>query len=226
MKTIFTLAFLFVALWGQAATLTTNVIYKNYFTTNANPQLPTLTQIIVTNQTIYQTQLVNQIITTNLQVTQTNIVNNEITTNLTIVNDFRVSRFATFNTFIVTNGIDFAQSNMDSTITTNQLDFSTGPSDFSWTNMVTNVVCQFTNIWTGGVTNRKYNFFFEGATNNGPNYTVTFLVPNPDGVVFRWGAINPTNGASSFTVTNNHGASASLTLWNTNRIEAFYSPTL
>lgn len=198
---------------------------------------------ITTNLIVYQTNIVNQTITTNLTVinnetiNQTNFVNYTITTNLTVINEFittnitvtgnlKVVNSSFFNTEVVTNGISEIQSNADSTQTTNMFNFGLGTRWYYWTNMVTNVVVQLTNVWGGGVSNRTMNFFFTGATNGGPNYTVLFTVPNPAGVAFRWGVFNPTNGATSFTVTNNSTASAVLTLWNTNVIEAFYSPGL
>ncbi len=189
-------------------------------------QTQTVNQTITTNLTVYQTNINNYTIITNLTVIQTNIVNEQITTNLTVVNDFRVARFSTFNTFLTTNGISTVQSNMTSTVTTNQIDVGAGPDHYYWTNMVTNVVCQLTNTWGAGVSNRTISMFFQGATNNGPNFTVTLLVPNPAGVTFYWGAYILTNGSITFTVTNNHATSTAFTPWRTNVIEGLYTPLL
>lgn len=129
-----------------------------------------------------------------------------------------------FDNIIVTNAFNRIRSLVPSTTTTQQIDVATGPTAYYWTNMVTNVVCQLTNVWTASVSNRVLDFFFTGATNGGPNYTVTFNCPNPAGVIFRWGIFSATNGATSFTVTNNVRVGASLTIWDTNLVEAYFSP--
>jgi|SRR6185436_19871301 len=118
------------------------------------------------------------------------------------------------------------RTNPASTLTAVSCSFDTnGPRYWFWTNMVTNVTVNLTNTWSATRTNRTLDFFFTGATNNGPNYTVTFQTLNPAGVVYRWGIFSLTNGATSFSVTNNGGAGASLTLWNTNLVEGYFSPT-
>lgn len=124
---------------------------------------------------------------------------------------------------LATNAIGRLRSLVTSTATTNQIDIASGPQAYYWTNMVTNIVLQVTNVWTAGVTNRSIDFFFTGATNNGPTYTVTFDCPNPAGVNFRWGWNSATNGATSFSVTNSQRAAATLTMWETNVGEAFFS---
>lgn len=111
-----------------------------------------------------------------------------------------------------------------STATTNQIDWANGPAAYYWTNMVTNVVLQVTNVWTAGVTNRSLDFFFQGATNNGPNFTVLVTCPNPAGVNLRWGWNSTTNGNADLTVTNNRRAGLVLTMWETNEVEAYWSP--
>jgi len=130
----------------------------------------------------------------------------------------------TFDNIVLTNGVNHIRKQVNSTLTTNQINVATGPQYYFWTNMVTNVVLQITNTWSIGVTNRTLDFFFTGATNTGPNYTVTFTCPNPSGFVFRWGLYSITNGGTSFTITNNMAAGASITFWETNLAECYFSP--
>jgi hypothetical protein len=132
---------------------------------------------------------------------------------------------ANFDSITVTNAFNRIRSLVPSTTLVKQIDFATGPTAYYWTNMVTNITLQITNTWVGSVSNRVIDFFFTGATNTGPNYTVTFSCPDPSGLIFRWGTYSVTNGANAFAVTNNSGAGVSLTLWDTNLIEAYYSPT-
>lgn len=129
-----------------------------------------------------------------------------------------------FDNVLVTNAINMIRYQPASTLTTVQVDVANGPQSYYWTNMVNNVTCQFTNLWTSGVSNRPINFFFNGAVGGGSDYTVTFTCPNPGGVAFHWSPFIPTNGATSFTVTNGHTASAISTAFDTNAVESFYSP--
>lgn len=131
---------------------------------------------------------------------------------------------STFSTVFVSNGVKRLRQLIPSTTTTQQIDVAAGPVAYYWTNMVTNVVLQFTNIFVASVSNSPIDFFFTGATNNGPNYTVTFTCPNPAGVDFRWGLYSASNGLTSVTVTNNARLGASLTAWDTNLVEVYYSP--
>lgn len=137
---------------------------------------------------------------------------------------YTVTGAGSVSNLFITNGIGRARTLVPSTSLTVQIDVANGVSAYYWTNMVTNVVCQFTNMFVAGVTNRVIDFFFTGATNNGPNYTVTFTCPNPAGVDFRWGLFSVTNGATTFSVTNNTRFGASLTPWDTNVVEGYFSP--
>lgn len=107
--------------------------------------------------------------------------------------------------------------------TTQQVDVITAQNNWFLTNAVTNIVFQFTNVWTMGVSNRTFEFFFEGATNNGPTYTASFNCPNPGGVVFKWGGNSPTNGNSDVTIRAGQTASAYLKFWRSNLVEAYCS---
>lgn len=109
-----------------------------------------------------------------------------------------------------------------STATTNQIDF-TLQNSYRWTNMATNIVLQLTNIIEGA----EIDYYFTGATNAGPDYTVFLTIPNPGGVNVRWGINSPTNGPTSFTVTNNARASLFTKVWldtTSTNIEAFWQP--
>lgn len=107
-----------------------------------------------------------------------------------------------------------------STGTTNQIDPSIANS-YRWTNMTTNVTIQLTNL----VADSELDFYFTGGTNTGPNYTVFFTVPNPAGVLIHWGGNSPTNGPTSFTVTNNQRMAAFVRTWletTTTNLEAYW----
>ena len=137
-----------------------------------------------------------------------------VKTNLTVTTDL------SSGSLTVTGMVRRIPLLVSSANTTNQIDPSL-QSFYKWTNMVTNIVLQLTNLWEG----TELNFYFTGGTNAGPNYTVTFAVPNPAGVNIHWGANSPTNGATSFTVTNNTRVTAYLgTVYETTstNIEAYY----
>ena len=134
------------------------------------------------------------------------------------------SNLVTYLQGINTNGISYVTYTTNSTSLTNIIDVTSGGSYYYLSNMVTNVVFNITNtMQLGNSTNKTLNFFFTGATNGGPNYTVTFACPSPSGFVFRWGINSATNGSSStFTVTNNYAVGASLTFWASNFAECYY----
>jgi len=94
-----------------------------------------------------------------------------------------------------------------STALTAQID-GTLQNSYRWTNMVTNITCQLTNIVEG----QEIDYYFTGGTNTGPNYTVSYTVPNPSGVLIHWGD-GITNGPTSFTVTNNTRVAAFTKAW-------------
>lgn len=116
------------------------------------------------------------------------------------------------------------RTNFASTVRVNQIDIASKVRSYYWTNMVTNITLQLTNVFNLGPANRTIDFFFTGATNNGPNFTATFTCPAPGGVIFRWGLFSTTNGTTTFTVTNNAALGVSLTLWDTNLVEGYSSP--
>jgi len=154
-----------------------------------------------------------------------------IGTNWNVVSDGRFSTAgaaASFPTAIkidnllATNAIGRLRSLVPSPNTTNQIDIANGPMAYYWTNMATNIVLQCTNVWTAGVTNRTIDFFFTGHASL--PFNVTFTCPNPAGVAFRWGFNSATNGLTSFTVTNGMAVGASLTFWETNLAEVYFSP--
>lgn len=128
-----------------------------------------------------------------------------------------------FDNILITNALNRIISRVASTVTTQQIDVVAGPSVYYWPLVNSNIVCQFTNMWTSQVSNRVIDFFFNGGA---ADKTVTFVCPNPGGVAFRWGVFSVTNGATSFTITNGHTGSASTSPFDTNVIEGFYSPGL
>lgn len=107
-----------------------------------------------------------------------------------------------------------------STATTNQID-GTLQNSYRWTNMVTNIVLQLTNVVEG----QEIDYWFTGSTNTGPNYTVLFTFPNGgSSLAFRWGD-GITNGAASFIVTNNTRVAAFTKVWletSMTNIEAYF----
>jgi hypothetical protein len=122
---------------------------------------------------------------------------------------------------LATNAIGRLRSLVPSLNTTNQIDIASGPTAYYWTNLATNIVLQATNVWTAGVTNRTLDFFFTGHATL--PFTVTFACPSPAGVAFRWGQNSATNGLTSFTVTNGLCVGATVTFWETNLAEAYFS---
>ncbi|SRR6266498_2891056 len=184
------------------------LVVSNVYVTNLFSGKISVTNLYSTN--IYVSNIYGQtIITTNLYVS--NIVAQTIV----------VSGGSTFDNITVTNGVNHVRSSVNSSSTTNQIDAARGPQYYYWTNMVTNVVLQVTNVFPLGITNRTLDFFFTGGSSD---YTVTFSCPNPGGVVFHWGQWSATNGATSFTVTNGHAAGAALTFWESNLVEGYFSP--
>lgn len=110
-----------------------------------------------------------------------------------------------------------------STALTDQID-GTLQNSYRWTNMVTNIVLQLTNIIEG----QEIDYYFTGGTNTGPNYTVSYTVPNPAGVWIHWGD-GITNGPTSFTVTNGTRVAAFTKAWleftngvTTTNLEAYF----
>lgn len=126
-----------------------------------------------------------------------------------------------FDTVLTTNGWFRLQTNL-STSVTQQVDYANGPSAYYLTKIATNRVFQFTNVWVAGVSNRVIDFFL-GGSDNAIDYTVTFLCPNPAGVVFQWGVNSVTNGPTTVTVTNGMALGVSITGWQSNTFEGYFS---
>lgn len=124
------------------------------------------------------------------------------------------------NTALVNGEFNF-QTNLTSA-TTQQIDYAYGPADYFWTKISTNMVFQFTNLWIAGISNRTINFYV-GGSDDGNNYTVTFVCPNPGGVTFKYGLNSLTNGATTVTVTNARAWAASATPWKSNLVEVYHS---
>lgn len=169
---------------------------------------------ITTNQITYETNIVNYLITTNLITYETNISNISYVTNLNVVNEYVSNIFVT--NIVVYNGL--WQTNRTKTIATNTtsltLDFL-GEKD--WydcpTLMETNVTLSPTNLMAG----RELWVFFSAA--NG-NYDVS--ITNAAAVDVRWNLNCPTNGSTSFTVTNGGRAELCLTVRTNNILHAVY----
>lgn len=164
---------------------------------------------VVTNQLVYQTNINNYTTTTNLVVYETNINNVSITTNLYSSN--------IFTTNITVSG-DIYRTNRTVTIATNATSSTLNfLSDKDWYEvpalLVTNLVLSPTNLMAG----REVWIFFSAA--NG-NYDVT--ITNTAGDAIRWNMNGPTNGSTSFTVTNGQRAELVLTCRSNNVIHAVY----
>lgn len=117
-----------------------------------------------------------------------------------------------------TNGITASNNYVTTTSLTNYINVLNSSTYFFWTNMVTNVVVNLTNVasLTGA---RTLNFFFTGGISN---YTATFLFPNDATTTNRWGINSATNGGTGITVSNNHAVGVSMTLWNSNTVESYF----
>lgn len=125
-----------------------------------------------------------------------------------------------FQTVITSNGWFRLQGTL-STAPTNQVDYL-GTNALYLNKITTNLVLQFTNLWTAGVSNKVIDLYI-GGSDNGINYTVTFTCPNPGGVVFKYGINSFTNGPTTVTVTNGRAWAASATAWQSNLVEVYFS---
>lgn len=147
--------------------------------------------------------------TTNLFVSQTNIVNVTISTNIYVSN-------IVVTNIVVQSGL--WQTNRTITIASNAtsktLDFL---SERDWYDvpilMETNLVLSPTNLMAG----REIWVFFSAGN---CNYDVT--ITNTAGTAIYWNFNSPTNGNSSFTVTNGYKAELSIVCRTNNILHAVY----
>jgi len=212
--------------------ITTNIfVNQNLFVSNIFATNIFATNIYATNIFVDQSITVSNVYVTNIFGANARVTNlyatNIYATNLFVTNITVFSLLIgnpQFDTITLTNGDSHISSLISSTATSAQIDVARGPIYYYMTNMMTNIVLQLTNMFgIGDTTNRTLNFFFNGTTNNGPNYTVGFSCPNPGGVAIRWGVNSATNGNSDLILTNSKAASVSITLWRSNVVEGFLS---
>jgi hypothetical protein len=120
-------------------------------------------------------------------------------------------------TLSVSNQVTAIASNS----TTAQVDFTTTPDYRSTDVMRANLTLQLTNLVPG----RSIGVYLTGDTNSNDRTVTVSTNGISGGCVIRWNLFSPTNGSTSFTVTNNARSELQLKCLSATEVWAVWGPT-